>query len=88
MPLLNYTTKVDVYTTIGDIQGCLVKHGARKIMQDYDCDGRPQALCFAIDTKTYYFVCCTNPDCEERTPRCEDKVDAINAWNRRVNDGT
>ena len=51
MPLLNYTTKVDVYTTIGAIQGCLVKHGARKIMQDYDSEGRPQALCFAIDTK-------------------------------------
>lgn len=51
MPLLNYTTKVDVYTTIGAIQGCLVKHGARKIMQDYDYEGRPQALCFAINTK-------------------------------------
>ena len=51
MPLLNYTTKVDVYTTIGAIQGCLVKHGARKIMQDYDNEGKPQALCFAIDTK-------------------------------------
>lgn len=51
MPLLNYTTKVDVYTTIGAIQGCLVKHGARKIMQDYDNEGNPQALCFAIDTK-------------------------------------
>lgn len=51
MPLLNYTTKVDVYTTIGAIQGCLVKHGARKIMQDYDNEGNIQALCFAIDTK-------------------------------------
>ena len=27
----------------------------------------------------------TVPDCEERTPRCEDKIDAINAWNRRAN---
>ena len=26
MPLLNYTTKVDVYTTIGEIQKQLVKH--------------------------------------------------------------
>lgn len=51
MPLLNYTTKVDVYSTIGAIQGCLVKHGARKIMQDYDGEGRPQSLCFAINTK-------------------------------------
>ena len=38
MPLLNYTTKVDIYTTIGEIQGCLVKHGAREIMQDYDTE--------------------------------------------------
>lgn len=30
MPILNYTTKVDVYTTIGAIQGTLVKHGAKK----------------------------------------------------------
>lgn len=30
MPLLNYTTKVDVYTTLGAIQGQLVKHGAKK----------------------------------------------------------
>lgn len=50
MPLLNYTTKVDVYTTIGAIQGQLVKHGAKKIMQDYDDDGRISALTFAIDT--------------------------------------
>ena len=41
MPLLNYTSKVDIYTTIGAIQGCLVKHGARKIMQDYDNEGKP-----------------------------------------------
>ena len=33
MPLLNYTTKVDVYTTIGAIQGQLVKHGAKKIRE-------------------------------------------------------
>lgn len=50
MPLLNYTTKVDIYTTIGAIQGQLVKHGAKKIMQDYDDDGRITALCFAIET--------------------------------------
>lgn len=51
MPLLNYTTKIDVYTTIGAIQGCLVKHGARQIMQDYDEKGQPQALCFTIETQ-------------------------------------
>lgn len=50
MPLLNYTTKVDVYTTLGAIQGQLVKHGAKKIMQDYDDKGRISALTFLIDT--------------------------------------
>ena len=49
MPLLNYTTKVDVYTTIGQIQGCLVKHGAKKIMQDYNDEGHIVALMFVID---------------------------------------
>lgn len=40
MPILNYTTKVDVHTTLGEIQQQLVKHGARKIMQDWDDAGR------------------------------------------------
>lgn len=50
MPLLNYTTKVDVFTTMGAIQGQLVKHGAKKIMQDYDDDGHIAALSFLVDT--------------------------------------
>lgn len=50
MPLLNYTTKVDVYTTLGAIQGQLVKHGAKMIMQDYDDEGHIAALSFLIDT--------------------------------------
>ena len=50
MPLLNYTTKVDVHTTLGAIQGQLVKHGARKILQDYDDDGHILSLSFMIDT--------------------------------------
>ena len=50
MPLLNYTTKVDVYTTLGAIQGQLVKHGAKKIMQDYDDDGHITALTFMVET--------------------------------------
>jgi hypothetical protein len=41
---------VDVYTTLGAIQGQLVKHGAKKIMQDYDDHGRIAALTFLIDT--------------------------------------
>ena len=50
MPILNYTTKVDVYTTLGAIQGQLVKHGAKKIMQDYDEQGKIVSLSFLINT--------------------------------------
>ena len=50
MPIMNYTTKVDVFATLGEIQGHLVKHGAKKIMQDYDDDGHITALSFLIDT--------------------------------------
>lgn len=50
MPLLNYTTKVDVYSTIGSIQGQLVKHGAKKIMQEYDDNQRISSLSFMVDT--------------------------------------
>lgn len=50
MPILNYTTKVDVYTTLGQIQGILVKHGAKRIMQDYDDAGHIVALTFGIET--------------------------------------
>ena len=52
MPLLNYSTKVDVYTTLGAIQGQLVKHGAKKIMQDYDEQGHIFSLSFLINTPT------------------------------------
>ena len=50
MPILNYTTKVDVFTTLGEIQAQLVKHGAKKIMQDYDVSGHIMSLSFLIDT--------------------------------------
>lgn len=36
--------------SIGAIQGCLVKHGAKKIMTDYDNDGHVSALSFLVDT--------------------------------------
>lgn len=50
MPLLNYTTKIDVHTTLGEIQAILVKHGAKKIMQDYDDNCHIAALTFLIQT--------------------------------------
>ena len=50
MPILNYTTKVDVFSTLGEIQRILVAHGARKIVQDYDDDGQVIAVSFLVDT--------------------------------------
>ena len=50
MPILNYTTKVDVYKTLGEIQADLVKHVARKIMTEYDEAGSPKTVCFEIMT--------------------------------------
>lgn len=50
MPLLNYTTKIDIFTTLGQIQSMLVKHGAKKILQEYDNDNNIEAVSFIIDT--------------------------------------
>ncbi|PHV69168.1 hypothetical protein CS063_17365 [Sporanaerobium hydrogeniformans] len=50
MALLNYTTTIDVYKTVGEIQKILVTHGARKIMQGYSEDGHISSICFSIVT--------------------------------------
>lgn len=49
MPILCYTTKIDPIKTIAEISQCLVKHGARKIVSDYDEDGLPTAVTFWIE---------------------------------------
>ena len=50
MPIKNYTSTVDVYTSLGKIQGALASHGARQIMVDYDGAGQPVGVTFAIET--------------------------------------
>ena len=50
MPIKNYTTKVDVYQSLGEIQGALARNGARKIMIDYDEKGNPVGVTFGINT--------------------------------------
>lgn len=50
MAIKNYTSGVDVYTSLGEIQGALAQHGARQIMVEYDDQGRPTGVAFAIDT--------------------------------------
>ena len=48
MAIKNYSSKVDVYTSLGEIQGALAKGGARKIMIDYDETGDPIGLTFGL----------------------------------------
>ena len=50
MPLLNYTTQINPFKTVTEIQQILVKHGAKKIMQDYDENGAISAVYFLINT--------------------------------------
>lgn len=50
MAIKNYTTSVDVYQSLGEIQGALAGHGARQIMVEYDAAGQPVGVTFAIET--------------------------------------
>lgn len=47
MPIKNYTTKIDAYTSIGEIQGALARSGAKQIMVEYENE-RPMAISFTI----------------------------------------
>jgi len=49
MAIKNYTSTVDCYKSLGDIQSALAKAGASKIMIDYD-GGRPVAVTFVMNT--------------------------------------
>jgi hypothetical protein len=49
MPILNYTTKISAAKTVCEIQAILAKHGASKVMIDYE-RGAPTAISFQIDT--------------------------------------
>lgn len=50
MAIKNYTTTVDVYKSLVEIQGALASHGARQIMVEYERDGQPIGITFAVDT--------------------------------------
>ncbi len=47
MAILNYTTSIDCEKSIGEIQKCLVKHGAHKIVTDYE-NGMPSSVTFCL----------------------------------------
>lgn len=48
MPIKNYTTKIDAVQTVGEIQGLLAGHGARKVMMDYSDKGKVEAVTFGL----------------------------------------
>lgn len=48
MPIKNYMTKIPACQTVGEIQGILAAHGARKVMMDYTDSGRVEAVTFAL----------------------------------------
>lgn len=49
MALLNYSTTVDEYKTVAEIEQMLVKHGAKSIMKSYEGED-VTSLSFLIDT--------------------------------------
>lgn len=52
MAIKNYTTEVDAYKSLGEIQGALAKHGARQIMVEYDDAGESSGVAFSVETQT------------------------------------
>lgn len=49
MPILNYTTKVDVEKTVSEISKMLSKAGAKAILTEYHPEGYVEALSFRIN---------------------------------------
>ena len=49
MPIKNYTTRIPAVQTVGEIQGILAAHGARKVMMDYAENGKVTAVTFALE---------------------------------------
>lgn len=48
MAILNYTTKVPVSRTIGEIHSLLVRKGARSITSDFAENGKPSSVTFVM----------------------------------------
>ena len=51
MPIKNYTTKVPAVQTVGEIQGLLAAHGAKRVMMDYGDNGSVMAITFALECR-------------------------------------
>lgn len=61
MPILNYTSKIDAYKTLSEIQKILSDHGATKCIIDNDFMGNPVAITFHLQwlnqTMAYMLPC-------------------------------
>ena len=44
MPLMNYSTRVEAHRTVSEVTAILVRHGASRIVQDFDRSGNVVAL--------------------------------------------
>lgn len=51
MPILNYTTEVQVGKTMGEIQTALARRGVQRISTLFDDDGTPAGLGFTMKTE-------------------------------------
>ena len=52
MATLNYSTTIDDFKTVGEVQGMLAAHGAQKVMIEYDKDQQPAGLVFQMTTES------------------------------------
>lgn len=50
MAIKNYTTKIAVEKTVSEIEVILSKHGAKKILKDYDGGGHVCGISFMVET--------------------------------------
>ena len=50
MPIKNYTSNVDSFTSLGELQGALARGGASKILVNYD-GGKPIGVMFALQNE-------------------------------------
>lgn len=88
MAIKNYTSGVDVFTSLGEIQGALAGHGARQIMVEYAPQGNPigwRITDLVIydaphELNSFRRVCPEDLDCEscamhrENTGRCGNEA--------------
>ena len=51
MAILNYTTTIEAYKTVSEIEWILMKHGAKSILKQYGDGGKITGLSFLIETR-------------------------------------